>query len=615
VSYCLNINCKAPRNHLTDYVCQHCGTDLVLQQRYRAIDLIGQGGFGVTFLAIDEAKPSKPRCVIKQFSPHSQGNSRKAAELFQQEAVRLEQLGGHPQIPELYAHFEQAERQYIVQEFIDGQNLMAELQTGAPFDEDKILIILLNLLPVLQFIHQGKVIHRDIKPENIIRRVTPIREAATIETPLAGTSSPQGAIGSLVLVDFGAAKYAPATALEHTGTRIGSAEYVSPEQRGGKAVFASDLYSLGVTCLHLLTRRSPFDLFSWGDGNWVWRKYLRGQRVSNHLATVLDRLVAPALKNRYQTADEALAALQNKLVSATPPITIPVLPISPAPPIRTVPPSVKSLSLQSPLSMPPALKPLSPSPLKLEVLELETIAQSVTRKIWVQTFCEPLQLGLDLIMVVVPAGNFRMGSEEYDAEKPMHGVALPEFCLSRYPITQAQFQVIMGQNPSQVRGDRHPVDHVSWDQAAEFCQRLALKTGRPYRLPSESEWEYACRAGTTTPFYYGVTLTPDRANYGGSIGQTSPVGQYPTNAFGLSDLHGNVWEWCADFWHENYQQAPTDGSVWQTGGDRKHHVLRGGSWREGSWFCRSSFRFCLRDNSPFTGFRVACPASVIYGNS
>ena len=288
--YCLNPDCQKPENPSGNKFCQTCGTKLLLREHYRAITLIGCGGFGRTFLAIDEDKPSKPRCVIKQFYPQSQGtnNAQKAAELFAKEALRLDELGQHSQIPQLLAHFEQDNRLYIVQEFIDGQDLADELAEKGAFSEPEIYALLRDLLPVLEAIHARQVIHRDIKPENIIRRRSD---------------------GKLVLVDFGAAKYATITALGQTGTTIGSAGYAAPEQTFGKAVFASDIYSLGVTCIHLLTQIKPFDLYDPMESTFVWRDYLTDNPVSEELVHILDAMTQNSVKYRYQSAAEVLGNL------------------------------------------------------------------------------------------------------------------------------------------------------------------------------------------------------------------------------------------------------------------------------------------------------------------
>ncbi|PSB18126.1 DUF4115 domain-containing protein [Phormidesmis priestleyi ULC007] len=290
MSYCLNPTCAEPQNRSEAEVCQHCGLIVQLQNRYRAINPIGQGGFGRTFLAVNEAELLKPRCVIKQFFPQQQDANllKTASQLFQREAQRLEQLGHHPQIPTLLAYLEQDHHQYLVQEWIDGQTLEQELKMGA-FTENQIRQLLQDLLPVLQFIHHHHVIHRDIKPANIIRR----RVDRT-----------------LVLVDLGAAKFATGTALLKTGTMIGSAEYTAPEQIRGKAVFSSDLYSLGVTCIHLLTQMSPFDLFDGTEGQWIWRDYLT-HSVSDRLGKVLDKLLESATNRRYRSAESAIADLSS----------------------------------------------------------------------------------------------------------------------------------------------------------------------------------------------------------------------------------------------------------------------------------------------------------------
>ena len=200
-------------------------------------------------------------------------------------------------------------------------------------------------------------------------------------------------------------------------------------------------------------------------------------------------------------------------------------------------------------------------------------------------------------------------------------VSVGRMSLGKYPITQAQYQEVMGENPSQFKGDERPVEQVSWEDAVQFCQRLSKQTGKEYRLPTEAEWEYAARAGTTTPFHFGETITTDLANYKGDYSyasepkgqerkQTTPVDSFPPNAFGLYDMHGNLWEWCEDDWHDDYKGAPNDGSVWLS---RKSmaKVVRGGSWNCYPIFCRCAYRIYLTRVYRYSifGFRVVCVAA------
>ncbi|MEX0271873.1 protein kinase [Leptolyngbyaceae cyanobacterium UHCC 1019] len=287
MSFCLNPICPAPQNPSHLDICQTCGFALRLKNRYRAIKVIGRGGFGRTLLAVDEAQPLKPCCVIKQFLPQPENlaNTEKAFDLFKEEVLRLRDVGKHPNIPDLFGYCSQQGYQYLIQEFIDGRDLAQELTEDGAFSELKIRQLLEELLPVVQFIHDLQIIHRDIKPANIIRR-----------------QSDQ----SLFLVDLGAAKQTTGTALAQTGTVIGSAEYVSPEQSHGKAVFASDIYSLGATCIHLLTGMSPFDLYNSHEGLWVWQEYLP-QPVSRSLASVLNKMLSDAPSKRYASAIQVSA--------------------------------------------------------------------------------------------------------------------------------------------------------------------------------------------------------------------------------------------------------------------------------------------------------------------
>ncbi len=250
-----------------------------------------------------------------------------------------------------------------------------------------------------------------------------------------------------------------------------------------------------------------------------------------------------------------------------------------------------------------------------------------------ESIAEDLGNSVFLEMVFIPGGTFLMGSPETEKsrqknEGPQHEVTLELFLMGKYQVTQAQWQAVaalpqvereLKPDLSRFKGARRPVEQVSWDDAVEFCKRLSQHSGRDYRLPSEAEWEYACRAGTTTPFHFGATITTDLANYNGNSTyasapkganhwETTEVGSFPPNAFGLYDMHGNVWEWCADPHHDNYEGAPTDGSVWEEDEktNKRSFRLRGGSWNYHPDNCRCANR---RRSNPdgrfdFDGFRV-----------
>lgn len=238
----------------------------------------------------------------------------------------------------------------------------------------------------------------------------------------------------------------------------------------------------------------------------------------------------------------------------------------------------------------------------------------------------------NLAMVSIPAGKFIMGApaqEKYssDRERPLHQVKVANFLLGKYPVTQAQWKIVanlpkikreLKSNPAHFKGKHHPVDSISWLEAMEFCNRLSAYTGKQYRLPSEAEWEYACRGNTQTPFAYGATLTSQLADYASTFAYasetvisyrkaTTNVGSFMPNAFGLYDLHGNIREWCADPWHENYHGAPNIAKAWDKDGKQEWHTLRGGSWANKPSHCRSAHRSGYPADSlnRAIGFRVA----------
>jgi len=320
------------------------------------------------------------------------------------------------------------------------------------------------------------------------------------------------------------------------------------------------------------------------------------------------------------------------------------------------------------IALPP--KPIPKKRFQFEVVTVDRKGKVIEREqhsAWY--FTEMLDSAVMLDMVEIPGGTFVMGAPEgeeetWDAEQPQQDVTVPSFYMGKYPVTQAQWRAVarlpkadrdLKLDRSRFKGDDRPVENVNWFDAQEFCKRLSISTGRDYRLPSEAEWEYACRAGTITPFYFGGTITTKLANYDGdytyahapkgkSPNETTPVGRFPPNRFGLYDLHGNVWEWCEDDWHSNYTGAPTDGSAWIENNNRTEigsdldkrtkiersedeyldsdteseeenvdrvqnlKVLRGGSWDDGPGGCRSAYR---NGGNPayfilIRGFRVAC---------
>jgi len=242
-----------------------------------------------------------------------------------------------------------------------------------------------------------------------------------------------------------------------------------------------------------------------------------------------------------------------------------------------------------------------------------------------EQFTEDLGKGISLELIVVPSGSIQMGSPHSYGnpdEHPQHFVIIKSFMLGKYLVTQGQWKAVMRKlPPCRFKGDNLPVERVTWTDAQKFCQRLSKKVGRNYHLPCETHWEYACRAGTMTPFSFGETLTSDIANYNGEhifrdeprgiyFHSTSEGGKYPPNAFGLYDMHGNLMEWCADNWQDDYSSSPRDGSAYQIQ-NNPYRVARGGSWHDTPALCRSAarVRFLQSDAEEYVGLRVVCDIS------
>ncbi|MCX7046264.1 MAG: SUMF1/EgtB/PvdO family nonheme iron enzyme [Candidatus Sumerlaeota bacterium] len=357
-----------------------------------------------------------------------------------------------------------------------------------------------------------------------------------------------------VVMDFGLAKILDTEGRTRIGTAMGTPYYMAPEQHDSAAEVdaRADLYSIGVIAYELLTTRIPM-------GRHAPASRLRSD-LPGGVDDWIDKAMAYDRDDRFNSARAMREALDK--ISASP------------------------LSA-SPLSVPAAAPSI--------IIPKE------------QNYSEDLGNGVRIDMIWIPAGTFQMGSNQNDTEKPIHSVELDGFWLGKYPVTQAQYQAITGQNPSNFKSASNPVEQVNWDEATEFCRRISQKTGKTYCLPTEAQWEYACRAGANGKYCFGDSES-QLGEYawfdGNSESQTHPVGQKKPNQWGLFDMHGNVLEWCAD-WYGAYtaeKQRNPSGP-----GSGEYRVLRGGSWFNTPVLCRSAYRSY---NTPdyrliFIGFRLA----------
>ena len=593
-----------------------------LRDRYKIVKQLGSGGFGETYLAEDWGIPinPKPKCVVKRLKTQDLNDEqfKWVKNSFEKEAATLYKLGKlHPQIPHLSEYFQENNQFYLVQDFIDGIDLSEVIIPGIKIPEADVIQLLTETLEVLAIVHQQNIIHRDLKPQNIMCRQ---------------------ADSKIVLIDFGAVKEVMFTNTGQTSLtiRVGTAGYMPLEQFNGKPKLASDIYSMGIVCIQALTGTPPCLLDNDEDGEVIWQDKAN---ISSGFKQVLTKMVNRRASQRYANATEALQAIQslnqvsNKSIVQT--IASSVRSNTNFNPNTNITPTTNSSIIESiiPSNIPSSIPKTTSSSLPLQKFQFQAIAvdqkgRTIKRKTKeAKYFIEDLGNGIALEMVQIPEGTFTMGSpvteiRRKSSENIQHQVSVPGFFIGKYLIIQSQYQEIMGNNPAGFNGNNRPVERVSWNDAVEFCRKLSEKSGRNYRLPSEAEWEYACRAGTTTPFSFGETINTDLVNYDGSNtsyalegtgtcrSKTTEVGIFSPNAFGLHDMHGNLWEWCEDTWHNNYNDAPNDGSAW-LGGDDNYRVLRGGSFINLSDYCRSAQRhYCVRGGGPGiymdVGFRVVC---------
>jgi eukaryotic-like serine/threonine-protein kinase len=624
----------------------------LLKNRYLIEDVdrdkLGAGSFGSTYLAKDTRYLSfVKKVVVKHLQPPA-GHFDTALKFFKREAEVLGKLGSeHGQIPTLVDSFDEDNNFYIVQEWIDGDTLSSVLAYGKRLTQKDTIDLLIEILEPLKFCHDEGTIHRDLKPANLMRRRSD---------------------GKLVIIDFGAVREVGQLTLmpngqERPGSIIWSKGYGSPEQCNGNPVLASDVYAVGAIGIQAMTGLPPSMIITPFEEIPRWLEVPDRSNATQEFTEILNQMLAFSPKARYYDASAALEALRTitaKYPSADVNQTIIV---------SSVPIQQQSTALAPVITQPKTVAPtieisqvpkfvnhagvLSQEVFKFETAKIEKVSMQkielVKRPGWffrkkeeqvtelveellewevkksygqAERFIENLGEDIELEMVYIPEGSFMMGSEEYESEKPRHVVMMPSFYMGKFQVTQEQYLQIMGTNPAEWQDAKLPVEQVSWNDSQVFCRKLSAKTGKKYRLPSEAEWEYACRAKTDTPFYFGETISLDVLNYDGnqvyksemrgiSRKKTTPVGSFPANSFGLYDMHGNVWEWCEDKWHENYQGAPTDGSAWISGDNNDSHsvrLLRGGSWLSDLVTCRSADRnrWSADNKDDNIGFRVVC---------
>ena len=631
---------------------------------YKILKPLGRGGMGDVFLAED---PRLERLVALKLLPVSVTRDNDRARRFQQEA-RAASAISHPNIAHIYEFGQVDDRDYLVMEYVEGKTLRELLKANA-IEFEQALDIALQVGQALQAAHEVGVVHRDIKPENIMIR----RD------------------GYVKVLDFGLAKIAntreqnadyqrkSSSSMDTTpGLIMGTTAYMSPEQLRGQAVDQrTDIWSLGVTLYEMLTGVQPFVGRTPSDISAATLLKEPEGLVLDHLsedeASKLQKIVLRALQKdvdrRYASAADFVNELKEIQLSFNRDRPISQFlregrtaerraeakgrPGRNLTAMTAVAGSIVVVALvligwlilskrnqgrlSADRSQPGDSKQQAGKPPPPTSIESPCSAQSPTQGTGLERTLN-LKDGVTLEMVEIPSGSFCRGSAAGTGrinERPQYRVTLGSSYMGKYEVTQAQWQAVMGNNPSGFKGDNLPVEKVSWDDAVAFMARLnAQNDGYTYRLPTEAEWEYSCRAGTTGDHagdpdamaWYGnnsgrarldaagIFRISDPQNYVKRIeengGQTHPVGTKLPNAFGLFDMNGNVWEWCQDWYHYNYNGAPTDSEVWLIGGDQNSRVLRGGSWNSLATHLRSA----NRDSRPpdfrsyGLGFRVVAVA-------
>ncbi len=522
----------------------------VIDSKYHLETMLGTGGFGAVFRTNEVVRDRVLRQLAVKIIAPSGNPEQQLGELIA--ATNLD----HPHFIRSLAageyNFMNISFLYLVMELAE-YSLERQLERGT-LKGDALKQAIVQIATALDYLHsEKKQVHRDLKPGNVLW----VKNCWKIS-------------------DFGTVRQLNTQSYLHTANPIGTIPYMPPEAfQDGTVSPAGDMWSLGITIVVALTGKLPYQF---SQPTELLERVINYRLEIPSLAPEFDGIVRGCLQRDWRqrwTAKQLLAALDGRSS--------------------------------------PAGSRVAPSP----------GASSSYR--------EQLPNGVALEMIAIPAGSFLMGTPSDDVRKilaiggyskenieqwikyemPQHRATVLELAMGKYPITQEQWQAVMGNNPSRFSGVTYPVESVNWKDAKEFCSRLSKLTGKTYRLPTEAEWEYAARAGSQNLYSFGdnANQLKDYAWYGdNSSGQTQPVGKKKANAFGIYDMHGNVWEWCEDEWHENYNGAPVDGSAWVNNNSSQYRLLRGGSWYYNAYYCRSAFRYRYDADYRYyvIGFRVVC---------
>jgi formylglycine-generating enzyme required for sulfatase activity len=609
----------------------------VLPDRYQIVREIGQGGMGQVLLAIDRGPTLKKKdyVAIKRMLGSVLSDS-KAVDKFLEE-VTLARTLRHPNVVKMFHSENTPLGPYIVMEYIDGIDLGEYIKRHGPLNEGQALACFRKLAAALDEGHVQGIIHRDLKPRNILISKS----------------------GQPFLVDFGIARRLSDDDKTGTGMGAGTLAYMSPEQLENRKPDAKqDIYSLGATLFHAVEGRPPFQADSLPRliAKIMAEPAPKATTVSAQLAERIAQCLAKEPRLRPANCQDVCKLAVSKDTTSTP-VQEKTTGESRLPTASVVvPPVSKSPKTSSPISKPASLvAPARGVAARVAVGLIAFIAGlfvwSVTLAIWqpwsggakpdnrsfannttsnsaastaaVSSLPQSLTNSVGMEFRLIQSGTFKMGSPTSEGERysdeTQHEVTLSRpYYLGVYEVTQEQYEKVMAANPSGFKGSRHPVDMVSWEDAQEFIRRLNAMTaeqsaGRKYRLPTEAEWEYACRAGSKTAYSFGDDPSA-WGKYGwigdNSAAQTHQVGEKQPNPWGLYDMHGNVLEFCED-WYGDY---PAGAVIDPTGpNEGSFRVSRGGSWFNRAARCRSAFRnwYPPSNRLDSLGFRVVLsPAGI-----